>query len=102
MKQLLTRTLAIDWPNALLCSDIPENTAVAENHAVYFKKGDTKDLTEKLQRLCDNPQFVNEFKKDAADFILKKYNWNDVADATLAIYKEVFENKRKDCVAYEH
>lgn len=93
---------ALAYKNALLCSDIPENTAVAENHAVYFKKGDTKDLTEKLQRLCDNPQFVNEFKKDAADFILKKYNWNDVADATLAIYKEVFENKRKDCVAYEH
>lgn len=93
---------ALAYNNALLCSDISENTAVAENHAIYFKKGDTKDLTEKLWEIFENPKLVTELKESAADFILKKYSWNDVADATLNIYKEICEKKRKDCVTYEH
>lgn len=93
---------ALAYNNALLCSDIPENTAVAEEHAIYFKKGDVKDLTEKLRQISENPKLAAQLKESAAEFILKKYNWNDVADATLNIYKKICENKRKDCVAYEH
>lgn len=78
---------ALAYGNALLCSDIPENSAVAEHKAEYFKKGNVKDLAEKLQFLCANPEEVQKLKEGAADFILGKYNWEDIAKKTYALYK---------------
>ena len=80
---------ALSYGRAVLCSDIPENTAVAEQKAMYFKKGDIKDLKEKLQLLCDNEQLVNELKDGTDEFILAKYNWNDVAKQTISLYEKV-------------
>ncbi len=79
---------ALAYGNALLCSDIPENTAVAEEHAVYFKKSNVDDLAEKLEQLCSSREAVDAVRCGADDFILSKYNWNDVADATLDLYKK--------------
>ena len=72
-----------------MCSDIPENTLVTEDNAMHFKKSDITDLAEKLQEMCNNSELVNEFKNKSAEYILGKYNWNDVADATHNLYKKV-------------
>ena len=86
---------ALSYRNALVCSDIPENTAVAENRACYFKKGDTEDLSQKLQTLCDN-RAVTENLRDGVDtFILSKYSWETVADATAQLYRDCSAKKRK-------
>ena len=82
---------ALAYGNAVLCSDIPENTLVTENKAMHFKKGNVEDLAEKLQSLCDNEEIVNELKNGADEFILNKYNWNDVANSTYNLYKKVFD-----------
>lgn len=79
---------SLSYGNALLCSDIPENTAVAEDKAMYFKKGSTDDLAEKLQTLCDDYALVESFRDGAAEFILNKYSWQDVAKATCELYKK--------------
>ena len=84
MSLCLLESLA--YKNVLLCSDIPENTAVAEDKAIYFKKGDVEDLADKLQYLCDNPKFVGDFKDGVDEFILTKYSWQDVASATYQLY----------------
>jgi len=84
---------ALAYKNAVLCSDIPENTSVAEDRAVYFKKGDISDLAEKLLYLCENEAYVNEMKNGVDDFILGKYNWSDVAEKTHKLYCK--EKKRK-------
>ena len=60
---------------------------------VTFKKSDIKDLTNVLQELCDNPNKVNNYKKSAQDFILKKYNWGEVVDYTLKLYNKKRWNK---------
>ena len=78
---------ALVYKNALLCSDISENTAVAQNKACYFKKGDIKDLAEKLQAMCDDKNLVENLKDGADEFILKKYSWQDVAQKTYELYK---------------
>ena len=80
---------ALAYGNALLCSDIPENTFVAEDKAIYFKKSDVKDLADKLQYLCDNEDKIKELKNGAADFITSKYNWEDVADKTKRLYESI-------------
>ena len=82
---------ALAYGNAVLCSDIPENTLVTEDKAIHFKKSNVLDLTEKLQILCDDEEKVEKIKDGVADFILSKYNWADVALATSNLYKKVSE-----------
>ena len=85
MSLCLLESLA--YGNALLCSDIPENTSVTEDKAVHFKKGDVNDLAEKLQILCDDAELVEKTKNGADEYILSKYSWQDVADSTVKLYK---------------
>ena len=86
---------ALAYGNAVLCSDIPENTLVTEDKAINFKKSDVADLQNKLQSMCDDNLCVENLKHGVDDFILEKYNWNDVAVATRNLYEKVLTNKRK-------
>ena len=86
---------ALAYGNAVLCSDIPENTLVTEDKALHFKKSDVADLAEKLQTMCNREELVQELKKDAAEYILSKYNWQDVAGATYALYENVLKKEKK-------
>ena len=86
---------ALAYGNAVLCSDIPENTLVTEDKAINFKKSDVADLQNKLQNMCDDNLCVENLKHGVDDFILEEYNWNDVAVATRNLYEKVFTNKRK-------
>ncbi len=80
---------ALAYGNALLCSDIPENTLVTEDKAVHFRKSDVQDLAEKMNTLFQREDLVKQYKAEAADYILSKYNWKDVAAATHQLYKKV-------------
>ena len=79
---------AMSYGNCCLTSDIPECTEVVEDKAVIFKKGDIEDLRAKLRYLSDNPDIVQRYKETASDFICNKYNWEDIVDKTLELYKE--------------
>lgn len=85
---------ALAYGNALLCSDIPENTSVAKNHALYFKKSDTNDLAKKLKLLCSDSDFAKKLKKGADDFILSKYSRKDVALSHFNLYKSILDNRK--------
>lgn len=41
----------------------------------------------KLQKACDDVKQVQKYKDEAADYICQKYNWDDVVERTLALYK---------------
>lgn len=83
----------MSYGNCCLTSDINECSEVVEDKAVIFHKSDIEDLKEKLQMLCDEPQKVAGYRKDAAEFILRKYNWNDITDNTLKLYRSVCKRK---------
>ncbi len=78
---------AMSYGNCCLVSDIPECAEVISEHGVTFKKGSTQDLKEKLSDLCENSEKVYGYKENSADYICGKYNWDDVVDKTLDIYK---------------
>ena len=40
-----------------------------------------------MQDACDHPEMVMEMKKQAADFICKKYNWDEVVKETMKLYR---------------
>ena len=89
MSLCLLESLA--YKNVLVCSDIPENTSVAEDKAIYFKKGNVEDLANKLQRLCDDASLVESLRDGVDEYILNKYSWQDVADATYSLYYSLYK-----------
>ena len=87
---------AFAYGNAVLCSDIPENTSVAGDKALYFEKGNTEDLAQKLKYLCQNSEKAQCLRKDAAPYIFSKYSWDKTAEQTLNIYRDILKNSGKD------
>lgn len=79
---------AMSYKNCCLVSDIAECTEVVEDKAVVVKAGDVSELTKTLQTLCDDEEKVKSYKQSAREFILSKYNWDNVVDKTLALYKK--------------
>ena len=79
---------AMSYGNCCLTSDIPECATVLEDKGVTFKKSNIEDLTQVLQDLCNNKDKVKEYKDQAQEYILKKYNWDDVVDKTLELYEK--------------
>ena len=79
---------AMSYGNCCLVSDIPECAEVVENKALIFKKSDVKDLQEILQDACDHPEKVDRYKKQATAFICEKYNWNDIVEETMKLYRK--------------
>ena len=78
---------AMSYGNCCLVSDIQECIEVVEDKALIFKKSNVQDLQNKLQEACDRTEKVMELKQQAADYICKKYNWDDVVEETLKLYR---------------
>ena len=82
---------ALSYSNAVLCSDIPENTAVCKDTALFFEKGNVDDLKEKLESLLTNPETVEKLRKKAAEDILSRFSWEKTAEKTVSYYKEILK-----------
>lgn len=80
---------AMSYKNCCLTSNIPECTEVCEFNAEYFDKGDVDSLSSKLQYLIENPQTVDAYKNASRKYIVNKFNWDDVTNQTLELYKRV-------------
>lgn len=78
---------AMSYGNCCLVSDIPECTEVVDDKAVLFRKSDISDLRQKLSSLIDNPDNAMQIKKQAADYICKKYDWEEVVEKTVSLYR---------------
>ena len=79
---------AMSYGNCCLTSDIAECAEVVEDKALIFRKSDVNDLREKLQFVCNQPEEMEKLKREAADFICRKYNWDDVVKQTLYTYRK--------------
>lgn len=78
---------AMSYGNCCVTSDIEECTGVMEDRGLTFPKGDAGALGQLLQRLCDTPELVSGYRSTAADFVVQKYNWDDVTQRTLELYQ---------------
>lgn len=84
---------ALSYGNCCLVSDICENTEVVEDKAFVFRKGDVKDLREKLAYLLDHPEIVQSYAEQSVDFICGKYNWDEIVDGTIELYRKCCPRK---------
>lgn len=78
---------AMSYGCCCLVSDICENTEVVEDKALTFARGNTKDLRKKLGYMLQHPEIVEDYKKQSRDYICRKYNWEDVVEQTIQIYR---------------
>ncbi len=79
---------AMSYKNCCLVSDIAECKEVVQDKAVMVKAGDAEELKKALQSLCDDEVLVREYKDNAQEYILNKFNWDDVTKKTLALYEK--------------
>ena len=80
---------ALSYGNAVICSDIPENTDVIGDCGIPFRKGDVRDLTEKLHQTLLDTALVQRLKESAADYICGRYSWDHVVEETLQLYGRI-------------
>ena len=78
---------AMSYGNCCLTSDIEECADVMEDCGVTFKQSSVEDLANKLQYLSDSEKIVQKLKLESSPFIIKKYNWDDVVNKTLELYR---------------
>lgn len=78
---------AMSYGNACLTSDIEECAAVIGDCGITFEKSDTNDLADKLVKLIEDEEKVSSLKSRACDYICEKFNWDDVVDRTILLYK---------------
>ncbi len=78
---------AMSFGNCCLISDIPENTELAGERAVVFRKGNIGDLQAHLQELIDKPELVEEKRRGAAAYITENYSWDWVIEEILQVFR---------------
>ena len=78
---------AMSYGNCVIGSDIAEIADVVEDKAILFKKANVEDLKEKLQMVCDDVELVEKYKNEASGYICGRYNWEDVVNRTVEVYR---------------
>lgn len=78
---------AMSYGNCCVVSDIAECTEVVKDKAVVFPKSNVNELKKILQELINNSSLVQKYKDEAIDYIIQRYNWDDVVEKTLQVYK---------------
>ena len=76
---------AMSYGCRVLTSDIEECTQLTGGYGSTFKKANAKDLKEKLEDCLSTP--IDD-KKEMSKYILKKYNWDEIVNQTINLYKK--------------
>jgi len=79
---------AMSYNLDVLVSDIPANAEVNLKKEDYFKTANVEDLSKKLASKVQHPTIRN-----FGQVIEEKYNWDKIAEQTIAVYKTVLNKK---------
>ena len=77
----------MSYGTCCITSYIKECTEVVGEHALAFSKGNVEELRKLLKRVCENEDLVQEYKNNAAEFILNTYNWDDIVEEIQKLYQ---------------
>lgn len=77
---------ALSYGIRILVSDIEENKEVIGDYAVTFKKNNDKDFKEKLESILNSNTL--HYNQNQVDYVLKKYDWDEVVEKTMELYKK--------------
>ena len=78
---------AMSYGNCCVTSNIEECAAVMDEYGLTFPKGNVDALRKLLQELCNDSEKVHRFQTASSEYITRKYNWEDVTEKTLELYR---------------
>ena len=78
---------AMSYGNCCVTSDIEECASVIGQHGLTFPRGNVTALRDLLQQICHEPQTVARYQQTSRDYITRIYNWDDVTNQTLELYR---------------
>ena len=79
---------AMSYGLSCIASDIEGSRNVGLSNDRYFKTGDVKTLTAKINGYI-NKQFTQEERERQIRSITEKYDWDKITDMTMEVYKQV-------------
>ena len=74
---------------AIISSDIRENQDVAGDSAIYFRRGESADLSQKLQDILKDPDRIEKLGKASLERASRLYDWDTVTNEYERIYREL-------------
>lgn len=80
---------AMAYKIPVLTSNIPENMELTKDYAWSFENKNINDLEKKLEYLINNPEAINEKAKKAQEYVLEKYNWDELVKRFEKAYKSI-------------
>jgi len=78
---------ALSYGLQSVVSDIPANKELALDAGRYFRCGDVEDLRNSLVRSLETA-WSEEDRTSIVNLVREKYNWNEIANQTIMVYKE--------------
>ena len=85
---------ALGYGTPVLASDIPPNREVLGDLGHTFAAGSVDDLQRQLGAALDELPMLREQAGEAASWIAGVYDWDLVADQTIALYETALEARR--------
>lgn len=82
---------AMSSESLVIMSNLPNNREVAEDvkEAVYFKKGDYRELAEKIYYYYKNPKKADKIRQNARKKAVKKFDFRDNLRKIEGLYKYI-------------
>ncbi|MBU0731980.1 glycosyltransferase family 4 protein [Patescibacteria group bacterium] len=84
---------AAAYGRCVLASDIPANLEVVKECGLVFENKNVDDLREKMEMLLASPEEVEKTGKIARKYVLKHYNWDDIAKQTKRLYTKLQDHQ---------
>lgn len=81
---------AMSYGLSCAASDIPANRNIGLPDSRFFKPGDAQELSAKITKFMECP-LTDEEKIRQINMVAEHYDWEDIADKTEAVYKQVLK-----------
>jgi len=82
---------ALSYGTRVVASNIPANLEIGLPADQYFVLGDTNQLSSRLNHFSQHPYDESQ-RNHLRDWVAKHYNWQVIAEQTLATYKQAIND----------
>ncbi|MBN1541608.1 DUF1972 domain-containing protein [candidate division KSB1 bacterium] len=81
------------YGNCVLANDVSEHHEVLGSTGIFFDRMDNRDLSGKIQMLCDRPKLVAEMRSKIRKRVNALYCWDRVTDQYEKLFIKVIRNR---------
>ena len=71
----------------VVCSDIPANTSVLPEQALFFRSGDVADLEQSLTWAIQHPEQMAELANRAHERVRQTFAWQKIISEYESLYQ---------------